>query len=80
MLMLAFSGNAFLGTDSAAGRDAQRYISILVEEGDTLWGIAKSYGKNVDCRRLIYEIEKLNGVSAETLRAGQYITIPFDVL
>lgn len=81
MLLLAFAGNALLGLGNAAGSDIQRYVTVLVEEGDTLWELAGAYGRSdTDRRKLIYQIEQLNGVSASSLQAGQYISIPADSL
>lgn len=77
MLITAFSVSAVFGFGSAAGSDVQTFKTVQVQPGDTLWTLAKQYGpNNVDCRKLIYEIQQINDVSAYTLQAGQYISIP----
>lgn len=77
MLIFAFTVSGFMGFDNAAGNNVQSFVTIRVQEGDTLWGLAKSYGpKNVDLRRVIAEIQQINNVSASTLQAGMYISIP----
>lgn len=77
MLLVAFGMSSVLGFSSVAGSDVQKYVNVQVHDGDTLWTLAKQYGpKNVDCRKVIYEIQQINNVSANTLQAGQYINIP----
>jgi len=77
MLITAFSANALLGLGDAAGSDKVEYVSVKVEEGDTLWELAKEYGpSNVDVRRLVYEVEKLNSIDASSLQSGMVIEIP----
>ena len=54
-----------------------RYIEVKVCGGDTLWGLAGQYGpENADIRQLVYEISRINGVTASTLRPGMDISIP----
>ncbi len=77
MLVTAFGTSALFGLGTVAGSDVQHFITVQVQDGDTLWDLANKYGpKNVDCRKVIYEIQKINNVSADTLQAGQYISIP----
>ncbi|MDO6353556.1 LysM domain-containing protein [Caloramator sp. CAR-1] len=52
----------------------QRFETYVVQQGDTLWSIAKKY-TNGDPRRLIYEIRKHNDISP-IIRPGQAIEIP----
>jgi len=79
LVILSFvviTGSA-MGCFSASSMDAIKYTTVEVKYGDTLWNLARKYGNtNKDVREVIYEICKLNNVSAETLQAGQFITIP----
>lgn len=66
-----------MGFFNASSKDVTTYTTIKVEAGDTLWALAREYGnQHKDVREVIYDICKLNNVSADTLQAGQYITIP----
>ena len=66
-----------MGVFNAHSKDVTTYTTVQVQSGDTLWNLAREYGNaGKDVRQTIYEICKLNDVSAETLQAGQYITIP----
>ena len=77
MLLVAFASSCLFGFGVAAGSDVMETITVEVHDGDTLWDLAKTYGpKNMDCRRLVYEIQKINGVNASSLVAGQSIEIP----
>lgn len=52
-------------------------IKIIVEEGDSIWNIAKPYynGKS-DYRDLIYNIKKINELDQYIIYPGQEIIIP----
>ncbi len=53
------------------------YIEVKVCGGDTLWDLASQYGDpNKDVRENIYDICRINNVSAATLREGDSILIP----
>jgi len=81
ILVVAIGAGTLLGSFNASGSDVRKYITVKVESGDTLWDLAKTYGpEGYDCRQVIYEIEKLNNVSAATLQAGQMLTIPTERL
>jgi uncharacterized protein (DUF1684 family) len=57
--------------------EAPKYIEVEVHAGDTLWRIASKYkDEDQDIRSFIYDICKLNNVSADNLQAGDMILIP----
>ena len=69
LVMSAFS--TITGAINASGSSA------TVQPGDTLWSIAEKHmDDSKDIRKFIYEIKKLNNVSADTLTAGQKLMIP----
>lgn len=73
---VVLTGSA-MGCFDASSKDEIKYTTVQVQMGDTLWNLAREYGNtNKDVREVIYEICKLNNVTADTLQAGQYITIP----
>ena len=53
-------------------------ISVKIEEGDSLWTIAKQYitSEYKDMDDYIYEIKKVNGLKSDTIHAGCYIIVP----
>ena len=80
VLILAFALSTALGFNTASGASTQQYIQVCVESGDTLWALAQKYGpSDMDIRNIVYEICRLNGITASELQAGQYITIPAEL-
>lgn len=82
VMLLGFAlVTAFFGFGRASGSDIKQFITVRVESGDTLWDLAADYGpKGYDRRRVVYEIEKINKISAADLQPGQLLTIPTDKL
>ena len=52
--------------------------SVQIQAGDTLWSIAKEYYSeefsSLTC--LVMEIKRMNGLSSDTIYAGNYILVP----
>lgn len=59
-------------------RKNQSYQKVIVQEGDTVWALAKGLakGKNIDTRDLVREIYRLNDLGKSTLHPGQPLLIP----
>ena len=52
-------------------------IEVKVVEGDNLWKIAdRYYEDNIDLRKKIYKIKKINELESAMLKPGKKITIP----
>ena len=80
IIALAFIISSALGFNTASGASTQQYVQIKAQSGDTLWTLAQEYGpSDMDVRNVIYEICRLNGITAADLQAGQYITIPTEL-
>lgn|SRR5690554_3001448 len=53
------------------------YNIITIKKGDTLWSIVNMYNtKNMDPRKMISEIKKLNNLDDVVLQPGQKLMIP----
>ena len=52
------------------------YKSIMIEQGDSLWSIAQEYACD-DTYEYIKEIKQLNGLTSETIHAGQHLIIAY---
>ncbi|NLW25683.1 MAG: LysM peptidoglycan-binding domain-containing protein [Clostridia bacterium] len=66
----------FVITGTASTGKTQQYIEVKVKPGDTLWAIADRYDNNqVDLRKLIYEIKKLNNINS-IIYPGQVVKVP----
>lgn len=49
---------------------------VVVDQGDTLWGIATRVGGPGETRTVMYEIEKLNHLESSALVEGQVLLVP----
>lgn len=52
--------------------------TVMVSEGDTLWGIAAEIAEPGEVREMVYEIQQLNSLPSAGLQAGQRIEVPVD--
>lgn len=67
----------WLGVHVATASGSVEPVVYEVRAGDTVWGIAaRTYGAEVDLRRAVYEIERVNGVSAGRLQPGDELALP----
>lgn len=59
------------------GSKPAEYNIITIKEGDTLWSIVNLYNKkNMDPRKMISDIKRLNNLDDVILQPGQKIKIP----
>ena len=68
-----------LGASSAATDTrgpAQPTPTVVVQEGDTLWGIAAQVAEPGEVREAVHELEELNALSGPELTEGQRIAVP----
>ncbi|MBH1940968.1 LysM peptidoglycan-binding domain-containing protein [Mobilitalea sibirica] len=72
----------FFSKTVTAQRDTDRIkmvTSIEVKQGDSLWSIAASFMTEEynDIHDYIEEIKSSNGLLTDTIRAGNYIIVPY---
>lgn len=68
-------------TDAGTGKASGKvYESCLVEDGDTLFGIAESHNGDEysDLRAYVSEVKKINHLDSDTIHAGMNLVIPYD--
>jgi LysM repeat protein len=68
-----------LGGYSAASGErgpAQPTRTVVVEEGDTLWGIAAEIAGPGEVREVVHDLQELNALPSPELAEGQRIAVP----
>ena len=73
-LMVALPSLSSMKLEAAT---AQRYATVEVRPGDTLWSIAaKHVAQGTDVSQLVDEISDVNHLQAGSLQPGQRLRIP----
>lgn len=68
--------SSMFGYSDVSAAQKPEYVTVKVQDGDTLWTLAKEYGpQDQDVRETIYNIRKLNDMDSANIMAGQFITI-----
>jgi len=68
----------FGGRSAATGERGAKVPTrtVVVHEGDTLWGIASQVAGPGQVRDMVYRIEELNSLPGPELAVGQEIAVP----
>ncbi|MBQ8558946.1 MAG: LysM peptidoglycan-binding domain-containing protein [Tyzzerella sp.] len=75
-------GSIFSSAQASAeesGIEYKYYKSIVIEEGDTLWSIAKEYRTDAysSTQEYIDKLIELNDLSSDTIHAGQHLVVAY---
>ncbi|MFW6377471.1 MAG: cell division suppressor protein YneA [bacterium] len=66
----------FLGVTSQGSKPIE-YNTITIQQGDTLWSIVKTIQSDeMDPRKMISQIKRINSLEDSILQPGQIIKIP----
>lgn len=78
-ILLGSSINALASSEKDISSYNKYYVSIRVENGDTLWTIADEYveGFNLSKSDYIAEVCQINEISQNEIHAGDYIVVPY---
>ncbi len=72
-LFTVFSGYSAASGEAGTQRPT---TTIVVDEGDTLWGIASELAEPGETREVVHQIQRLNSMSSPALVEGQQLAIP----
>lgn len=73
------AGAAVLFAPNAVASDdfhETEFSYVLVQPGDSLWGIAQALDPGADTRDIVAELKRLNQLSTSDLEAGAAIAVP----
>lgn len=79
VLLVALVASIALGGGSmATGEAGERPATevVVVNEGDTLWGIASSVAEEGEVRSMVHEIRELNDLDSSVVALGQKLHVP----
>ncbi len=77
LLIISLFINFIPTTVQAKEKEPTSYESVLVNEGDSLWSIAKEYNtRDISTNDFIDEIKEVNGLSGDSIKDGNYILVP----
>ncbi|WP_427115237.1 LysM peptidoglycan-binding domain-containing protein [Pseudarthrobacter scleromae] len=77
LLSLAgFFNSPAKASDSAADLETTSAVSVTVQPGQSLWGIAATVAPERDARDVVADIVQLNNLSAGTVFPGQQLFVP----
>lgn len=77
IITLFLTNNIGVKEAEATSIKEKYYISIEVQDGDTLWDLATVYGNSYEDRSVfINEVISANNLRSENITAGGYLVIP----
>jgi LysM repeat protein len=62
------------------GENSNNFINHEIKSGESLWSIASQYynKNNVDLRKIIFEIKKINNIDSAVINPGRELIIPLN--
>lgn len=83
LMMILFVMGAVFGVslDNVLAKDSQEgaqryYKSVRIEQGDSLWSLAREYGDSrMPASEYVEELRNMNGLTSDTIHWGQYLTV-----
>lgn len=85
MAIMVMLGSSFFGRNlmnaMAEGPESlgnhKYYTSIEIQEGDSLWTIARQYSvkSGKATKDYVRELKKMNGLGEDTIHAGSFLTV-----
>jgi hypothetical protein len=77
VLSLVIAGSALATNHPVPSRAAQQNLTqVSVRPGQSLWSVAENADPDADTRVVIQQIVELNGLTGDTIFAGQRLWVP----
>jgi LysM domain len=65
-------------TRAGSGSPGRYVAKVTVLPGQSLWSLGEAYDPNADTRVIVQEIQQLNSMSGDQVRAGDVLWVPRD--
>lgn len=82
VVMVAASVAQLSGEPVRAGSEPTVVVAtaeVVVEQGDSLWSIARRVAPGSDPRDVVYGVRELNGLRSNLIQPGQVLLVPSDL-
>jgi len=77
VMMITIAVTSLMFAANVQGADtAERYQTVVVEQGDTLWNIASEYNNGQELRSYIDEVKKANNMESSVIYEGDVLKMP----
>lgn len=76
LAVIMFSGRVVADASAAGAAAGPATAVVVVQQGETLWQIAKQVAPEADPRATVADIRELNGLGETAVVAGQQIQVP----
>lgn len=77
LLIISLCINFIPTTVKADTCEPSSYESVQINNGDTLWDIAKEYNTcSLSTKDFVDEIKSVNGLTSDYIKDGNYILVP----
>lgn len=84
VMLITIGSIVFGSTFSSAKNDEEfevYYKSVEIEQGDSLWNIAKEYkAEDQSIVEYIEELRELNNLTSDTIHEGQHLVVAYQVV
>ena len=76
LVVAAVTGSVVIGGGGGGGLELAGQNSVVVEQGDTLWSIARTVAPERDARAVVDALEEVNHLSGTMRLPGQVLRLP----
>ena len=78
IMIIIFAGYSLLNVSQAEAASEVTYEHVVVQDSDTLWGLAEMYNPDTDLsyRDIVYSICEINDMDSEDIHPGDVLYVP----
>lgn len=76
LIVAVFSLGVAVTAAAASPESSPAVTTVTVTQGESLWAVAERVNPHADTREVVDAILQLNGLSSDTVIAGQQVDVP----